>query len=79
MDGGDAEAVSYVEEGWLEGEAEGEGKGDGIHVLSYAENSEKGWTALQIWGFQLVNGGEEEVQEDCCAEREEEGPDKDGV
>lgn len=26
------------------------------HIFAYVENLDKGWTATQVWGFQVVNG-----------------------
>ena len=50
---------SYLQEGpWLE-EGEGEEKGDVI--WSYTEG-ESGWTAEQIWGFQMVEGARKHVR-----------------
>lgn len=41
---------------WLEGEAEAGGPNGETHVLSHVESVDNGWTATQIWGFQLVEG-----------------------
>jgi len=41
---------------WLEGDAEKGGPNGETHVLSHVESVDNGWTATQIWGFQLVNG-----------------------
>ncbi|KAG5979680.1 hypothetical protein E4U55_004898 [Claviceps digitariae] len=40
---------TYLKNGW-------EVEGDGKFIWSHVENQEKGWTADQIWGFQLVGG-----------------------
>ncbi|CAK4030864.1 hypothetical protein DOTSEDRAFT_71989 [Lecanosticta acicola] len=49
----------FLKEGWLE-EGEGEEKGDVIE--SWTESLENGWTALQIWGFQMVDGQRKHVR-----------------
>lgn len=41
---------------WLEGEEEKGGPNGETHVLSHVESVDNGWTATQIWGFQLVGG-----------------------
>ena len=52
----DAVEDSYLKEGWLEGDEEKSGPGGELHIESYSENSERGWTADQIWGFAIVDG-----------------------
>ncbi|KAK1755032.1 hypothetical protein QBC47DRAFT_207595 [Echria macrotheca] len=47
---------------WLEGEAEAGGPAGETHVLSYVESLDNGWTATQIWGFQLVGGERKHVR-----------------
>jgi len=32
------------------------GEGEGLWVQSYVVNQEVGWTAEQVWGFELVQG-----------------------
>lgn len=43
---------------WLEGEAENRGPLGESHVLSHVQNTDegRGWTATQIWGFQVIGG-----------------------
>ena len=38
----------FLKKGWEDGTTE--------HVQSYVESLDNGWTATQIWGFQVVNG-----------------------
>ncbi|KAK3939705.1 hypothetical protein QBC46DRAFT_290089 [Diplogelasinospora grovesii] len=38
----------FLAKGWLEDEE--------THILSYVESLDNGWTATQIWGFQMVEG-----------------------
>lgn len=38
---------TFLEGGWIE---------EGEYIESYVESLENGWTARQIWGFQMVNG-----------------------
>jgi len=45
---------SKVKYGWLEGEEEKAGPEGEVHIESYVENNEKGWTGDQIWGFAVV-------------------------
>jgi hypothetical protein len=52
----DAVEDPFLKDGWLEGEEEKGGPAGELHVESYVENNEKGWTADQIWGFALVDG-----------------------
>jgi len=46
----------YLRDRWEEGDAEKVGPGGESHIRSYVESVSDGWTALQIWGFQVVNG-----------------------
>jgi len=39
----------HLKKGWEEG-------GDGQYLQSYVESKTNGWTAEQIWGFQVVDG-----------------------
>ena len=43
---------------WLEGDAENQGPQDESHVLTLAKNVDegRGWSATQVWGFQLIGG-----------------------
>jgi len=41
---------------WLEEDAEKTGPKGESHMLSHVESVDNGWTATQIWGFQLVEG-----------------------
>ncbi|KAG0647604.1 hypothetical protein D0Z07_6860 [Hyphodiscus hymeniophilus] len=52
----DAVEDDFLKDGWLEGEEEKGGPAGEVHVESYVENNEKGWTADQIWGFAIVDG-----------------------
>jgi len=47
---------------WLEGDAEAGGPNGETHVLSHVESVDNGWTATQIWGFQLVDGERKHVR-----------------
>jgi hypothetical protein len=46
----------FLKEDWLEGEEEKSGPEGEKHVQSFVDNSEKGWTAEQIWGFAVLDG-----------------------
>ncbi|KAJ5082734.1 hypothetical protein N7532_011777 [Penicillium argentinense] len=37
-------------------EGEEFGEGEGLYMQSFVQNNENGWTAEQIWGFELVDG-----------------------
>ncbi|KAL5340800.1 hypothetical protein BJX70DRAFT_94829 [Aspergillus crustosus] len=54
-DGSEAEGflVDPVGEGYVSGAEKGE---EGLWLQSYVESLDSGWTAEQIWGFELVNG-----------------------
>lgn len=52
----DAVEDSFLKDGWLEGDEEKGGPAGELHVESYVENNEKGWTGEQIWGFAIVDG-----------------------
>lgn len=41
---------------WLEGDEEKAGPNGETHIKSLAESVDNGWTATQIWGFQMING-----------------------
>ena len=43
---------------WLEGEAENRGPQGESHVLTVARNVDegRGWSAAQVWGFQIIGG-----------------------
>ncbi|KAH8653154.1 hypothetical protein BGZ60DRAFT_387045 [Tricladium varicosporioides] len=47
---------AFFKDGWLEGEEENGGPNGERHVQSFVENSEKGWTAGQSWGFAIIDG-----------------------
>jgi hypothetical protein len=47
---------AYLAQGWLESDEEKGGPNGETHVLSHVESTESGWTATQIWGFQIVAG-----------------------
>jgi len=51
---------SFLKDGWLEDAAEGE-EGE-RHVESFVVNSEKGWSAVQIWGFAVIEGARRYVR-----------------
>ncbi|ORY66153.1 uncharacterized protein BCR38DRAFT_340226 [Pseudomassariella vexata] len=40
---------------WIEDAAEAQGPGGASHVMNYVEST-AGWTAVQIWGFQMIGG-----------------------
>ncbi|KAK8924738.1 hypothetical protein MANI_002584 [Metarhizium anisopliae] len=40
---------AYLKNGW-------EAEADGKLIFSHVESLDAGWTATQVWGFQLVNG-----------------------
>ncbi|CZR61253.1 uncharacterized protein PAC_11149 [Phialocephala subalpina] len=46
---------SFLKDGWLE-DNESSGPAGEKHIESWVENSEKGWTADQIWGFAIIDG-----------------------
>ncbi|KAH7324209.1 hypothetical protein B0I35DRAFT_475474 [Stachybotrys elegans] len=50
-------SLDEIEDEWLRQDwlPEGDGQGKNI-IFTYVENASKGWTATQIWGFQMVNG-----------------------
>lgn len=41
-------ADEFLQKGWEDGQAE--------FVVGYVESLDNGWTARQVWGFQVVNG-----------------------
>lgn len=47
---------AHLAKGWLEGDEEATGPDGASHILSHVESYDAGWTATQIWGFQLVEG-----------------------
>ncbi len=47
---------AFLSKGWEEGDGEKAGPDGETHIQSYVESLENGWTATQIWGFQVVNG-----------------------
>lgn len=52
----DAVEDDFLKADWLEGDEEKGGPAGEIHVESYVENDEKGWTGDQIWGFAVIDG-----------------------
>ncbi|KAK0731153.1 hypothetical protein B0H67DRAFT_463015, partial [Lasiosphaeris hirsuta] len=52
----------WLSKGWLETEEEKGGPNGETHVLSHVESIDNGWTATQIWGFQLVEGERKHVR-----------------
>ncbi|KAJ5125498.1 hypothetical protein N7448_004818 [Penicillium atrosanguineum] len=54
---GEILADGSASEGYLvEDEGDEFGEGEGLYVQSWVVNEESGWTAEQIWGFELING-----------------------
>ncbi|KAH8882117.1 hypothetical protein GQ53DRAFT_461699 [Thozetella sp. PMI_491] len=53
-----AEAIEdpFLAGNWLEGDEEAAGPEGETHIMSHVESLDNGWTAVQIWGFQTVNG-----------------------
>lgn len=49
---------AWIGEGWLAGPEEATGPGGALHLYNSVENVDPkgGWTAVQIWGFQIING-----------------------
>ncbi|KXJ85973.1 hypothetical protein Micbo1qcDRAFT_186351 [Microdochium bolleyi] len=49
---------AFMGEGWLTGPEEATGPNGTLHLYNYVENKDPkgGWTAAQIWGFQIVDG-----------------------
>ncbi|KAK1832816.1 hypothetical protein QBC39DRAFT_403580 [Podospora conica] len=47
---------------WLEGDEEKGGPAGETHLWSHVESVDNGWTADQIWGFQLVEGVRKHVR-----------------
>ena len=52
----DAVEDPFLKEGWLHDDAEKGGPAGELHIESYVENDERGWTGEQIWGFADVDG-----------------------
>jgi hypothetical protein len=46
----------FLKKGWLDGAEEKTGPDGALHVWSYVESMTDGWTATQVWGFQIVEG-----------------------
>ncbi|KAE9367748.1 hypothetical protein N431DRAFT_416569 [Stipitochalara longipes BDJ] len=46
----------FLKEGWIEGEEENAGPNGERHIESAVVNEEKGWSAVQIWGFAIIDG-----------------------
>lgn len=40
----------------MDDEGEEYGEGEGLYLHSWVVNLDSGWTAEQIWGFEIVNG-----------------------
>ncbi|KAK4192792.1 hypothetical protein QBC35DRAFT_483397 [Podospora australis] len=53
---------AHLKQGWLEGAEEATGPNGETHILSHVESYDAGWTATQIWGFQLVDGVRKHVR-----------------
>ncbi|APA15233.1 hypothetical protein SS1G_08851 [Sclerotinia sclerotiorum 1980 UF-70] len=47
---------AFLKEDWLEGEEENSGPDGERHVQTYGVNEERGWNAMQIWGFAIIDG-----------------------
>jgi len=52
----DAVEDPFLKDGWLEGDEEKGGPNGEVHIESWVENEERGWTADQIWGFAIIDG-----------------------
>ncbi|KAI6250891.1 hypothetical protein HI914_01009 [Erysiphe necator] len=56
------EDVKFLCEGWIEDASENGGPNGERHIDSFVRNESRGWTARQIWGFQLVDGARHYVR-----------------
>ncbi|POS82757.1 hypothetical protein EPUL_006254 [Erysiphe pulchra] len=50
------EDIKFLTEGWIEDESENGGPNGERHIDSFVRNESVGWTARQIWGFQMIEG-----------------------
>lgn len=50
----DVDDDAFLKEGWEDLEAE--------HVQAYVESYDNGWTADQVWGFEVVDGERRHVR-----------------
>lgn len=46
----------YLSSDWIEGDTEQTGPGEASHVFNCVRSVGDGWTATQVWGFQMVDG-----------------------
>ncbi|KAJ5949534.1 hypothetical protein N7454_001118 [Penicillium verhagenii] len=54
---GEIQIDGSASEGFIvDGEGEEFGEGEGLWMHSYVVNQETGWTAEQVWGFELIGG-----------------------
>lgn len=52
----ESEVDPWLLEGWEEGEGEKVGPSGESRMESFAESTDKGWKADQVWGFMIVDG-----------------------
>lgn len=50
------EDVKFLTEGWIDDASENSGPNGERLIDSFVKNESVGWTARQIWGFQMVDG-----------------------
>lgn len=53
---------TFLLRNWLEGEAEATGPSGESHIMFHVESLSSGWTATQIWGFQVIQGQRRHVR-----------------
>jgi hypothetical protein len=51
-----ADDDGYLSADWIEGDTEQTGPGGASHVFNGVRSVANGWTATQVWGFQMIAG-----------------------
>ncbi|KAI0197517.1 hypothetical protein F4808DRAFT_296733 [Astrocystis sublimbata] len=52
----------YLSADWISTDTENTGPGGTLHVFNCVHGVDDGWTAVQVWGFQMVDGERRHVR-----------------
>jgi hypothetical protein len=65
-----AEHGEYLGAGWVEDDEEKKGPGGATHVVNNVV-ADAGWTAVQVWGFQIIGGERRHARKIILKKKEE--------
>ncbi|KAI8628030.1 hypothetical protein F5Y19DRAFT_150807 [Xylariaceae sp. FL1651] len=57
----------FVAQDWIEADGEKTGPAGETHVYNLVKSVDKGWTVVQVWGFQMIGGERRYTRNIVCA------------